>query len=144
MKPANLQLRKNSPRTILWHLLFHIIAYLLGICNRYAEIKPSCELHNFRIFTVYYATVARNQAVNIVDIHVHCTNKNIPNYCCGKQTVPYQENYSGAKIGFETFALRNGTFFTRRSQQSMWRNVLKPTTSHLLRAAGFKPPSSSQ
>lgn len=62
----------------------------------------------------------------------------------GKQTAPYQENYSGAKIGFETFALRNGTFFTRRSQQSMWRNVLKPTTSHLLRAAGFKPPSSSQ
>lgn len=74
--------------------------YCLHTWNSQEEVcrnKLCCELHNFRIFTVYYATVPYNLAVNIADIQIHCTIKNIFNYCCQKQTVAHPENCSGAK-----------------------------------------------
>lgn len=102
--------------------------------------KSCCELHNFRIFTVYYATVAYNQAVNIADTQIHCTIKNILNYWCQKQTVPHQENCSGAKnkVDSETSPLGNGTIYTKGSKKSMWKNVLMPISNCLLSSIDFK------
>lgn len=72
----------------------------LYIWNSQYEVcrnRPCCELHNFRIFPVSYATTPHNQAVNNPDLQLHCTIKNTLNYCCQKWTVPHKENCTGAK-----------------------------------------------
>lgn len=71
---TNKQFSKNSIS------VFTNTHYCLYIWNSQREVCrniPCCELHNFRIFPVHYATIDYNQAVSIPDIQLHCTIKNI-------------------------------------------------------------------
>lgn len=118
--------------------------YCLYIWNSLCEVCrniPCCQLHNFRIFPVYYATIDYNQAVSIPDIQLHCTTKNILNYCCQKWTVPHKENCIGAKkneVDLKTSPLGNGTVFTKRSKKATWKNVDKSTSNGLLSSIDFR------
>lgn len=94
------------------------------------------------MFTVYFVTVAYNQAVDIADIQIHWTSLNILNYCCQKQTVPHQENCDEEKneVNSETYPLGNGTIKKKKSSKNpMWKkNVIKPISNRVLSSVDFQ------
>lgn len=117
VKHSSLLPVNNSPQILFQCLLIHITPSVLGIhSNRYAETNHAVNCTILSLFTVYYATAAYNQAVNIADIAV----KNNLNYCCQKQAAPHHENCGGAKseVDSETSSLANGTILSKRESKS--------------------------